>query len=39
LEKYLADQGSLESGFLHLGGSVREDAYLGQSKKVAYHCN
>jgi len=29
LEKYLTDQGSLESGFFCLVGSAREDPYLG----------
>jgi hypothetical protein len=29
LEKYLADQGFLESGFFCLVGGAREDPYLG----------
>jgi len=37
--KYLADQSSLESGFLCLDGSAREDPHLGQSQKEACHCD
>jgi hypothetical protein len=35
----MADQGSLESGFLRLDGSAREDPHLRQSKKKACHCD
>jgi hypothetical protein len=37
LEKYLADQGSLESGFLCLDGSAREDHHVGQPQEEACH--
>jgi hypothetical protein len=33
LKKYLADQGSFESGFLRLDDSARKDPFLGQSQK------
>jgi hypothetical protein len=33
----MAVQGSLESGFLCLDGSAREDHHLGQSQKEACH--
>jgi hypothetical protein len=38
-EKYLADQGPRESGFLCLDGRAREDLHLGQSQKEACHSN
>jgi len=37
LEKYMADQGFFESGFLRLDGSARKDPHLGQSQKKACH--
>jgi hypothetical protein len=33
------DQGSLESGFLCLDGSAREEPHLGQPQKEACHCD
>jgi len=39
LEKYLADQGSFDSGFLCLDGFAREDPHLGQSQKEGCYCD
>jgi len=39
LGKAFGGQSSLESGFLHLGGSARKDPYLGQSQTEACHCD